>query len=74
MHPGLGWSWNPVEPTWYPRSWIASSNSWLGDMTDQSQGPEEQDASFGMKLVLTLFPFVLVFVFLLAEWWIRGRS
>jgi len=34
----------------------------------------EEDSGIVGKLVLTLFPFVLVLLFLLIEWWIRGRS
>jgi len=37
-------------------------------------GQEDGEASLRGKLVLTLFPFLLVFLFLLLDWWFRGRS
>ena len=47
-----------------------------GPATDGTggEGQEEGEASVRGKLVLTLFPFLLVFFFLLLDWWFRGRS
>jgi hypothetical protein len=42
-------------------------------MSEQKPDPEETEAGSGAKLILTLFPFALVFLFLLVDWWIRGR-
>jgi len=43
-----------------------------------SAGPDdpegEEDSGIVGKLALTLFPFLLILLFLLIEWWIRGRS
>ncbi len=38
--------------------------------------PEDSDGevAFWGKLILTAFPFLLVLLFLLLEWWVRGRS
>jgi len=35
---------------------------------------EEGAASFRARLILTLFPFVLILLFLFFEWWLRGQS
>ena len=41
----------------------------------QNRGEDvEEAAGIPAKLLLTLFPFLLVLVFLLLEWWLRGRS
>jgi hypothetical protein len=42
-------------------------------MKEQYPDPEETEAGIGGKLILTLFPFVLVLLFLLVDWLIRGR-
>lgn len=34
----------------------------------------EEQAGIRAKLLLTLFPFLLVLLFLLLDWWLRGRS
>ena len=43
-------------------------------MSEQNPEPEETEAGVGAKLILTVFPFALVVLFLLVDWWIRGRS
>jgi hypothetical protein len=45
-----------------------------GRRDEGEDGLKEEAASFRAKLVLTLFPFVLILLFLLFEWWLRGRS
>jgi len=53
-----------------------------GERTEGTAGPikggpgqeEEVPAGLRVKLVLTVFPFLLVLLFLVVEWWIRGRS
>jgi hypothetical protein len=44
-----------------------------GDST-RTEGEEERPAGTLPKLALTLFPFLLLFLGLLLDWWIRGRS
>lgn len=46
-----------------------------GKVKERAKG-EGREGEVGLwgKLVLTAFPFLLVFLFLLLEWWIRGRS
>ena len=39
----------------------------------EGEGREEEIGSWA-KLALTAFPFFLVFLFLLLDWWFRGRS
>lgn len=43
---------------------------------EEKEGGEGREEEVGLwgKLVLTAFPFFLVFLFLLLEWWIRGQS
>lgn len=36
--------------------------------------PTPGEIGFWGKVVLTSFPFLLVLLFLILEWWIRGRS
>jgi hypothetical protein len=43
------------------------------DSVPNGEEPEEP-AGIPAKLALTLFPFVVVLLFLILEWWIRGRS
>jgi hypothetical protein len=42
-------------------------------MRTERHDPDEKGAPFWGKLLLTLFPFLVVLLFLLMEWWIRGR-
>jgi len=65
--------WNVMARRRYPKAGVALK-PWLGDMTAEEQDPQEVDASVSMKLVLTLSPFLFIIIFLLIEWWIRGRS
>lgn len=44
-----------------------------GRNCERGDGPEEE-AGIGGKLALTLFPFLLILLFLLLESWLRGRS
>ena len=39
----------------------------------EAGGPEDTEAGFWGKIVLTLFPFLLVILFLVLEWWVRSR-
>ena len=50
-----------------------SSAGVLGRDSERDGGPEE-GAGIGAKLALTLFPFLLILLSLLLEWWLRGRS
>ena len=45
-----------------------------GGLQEGGPGNEEEEAGIWAKLFLTLFPFLLVLLFLLLEWWLRGRS
>jgi hypothetical protein len=45
-----------------------------GELLEGGPGNEEEEAGIWAKLFLTLFPFLLVLLFLLLEWWLRGRS
>lgn len=45
-----------------------------GDLQERGPGKEEEESGIWAKLFLTLFPFLLVLLFLLLEWWLRGRS
>ena len=45
-----------------------------GPRTGDDEDRDPGDVGLWSKLVLTAFPFAVIFLFLLLEWWIRGRS
>lgn len=51
------------------------NSSGPGRSAESSGHTTKQDGvGFLEKLVLTAFPFLLVLLFLILEWWLRGRS